>query len=315
MALSPSDRAAMLSVQQLRTFCGVYKHRGYAAAEESLGLAVPTMWEQIKSLERTYGVALFERHGRSVAPTAVAEGLYRLVRPILASLESSFEVVDEHAGHPPDQISIITGVRMMLEELGASLREFHRTYPNVRLRLMHADNQTAQQRVLDEDADLALLLEPPPELARPGLTYERLYSNIALAVLPRRHRLAKQKTVRLADLIGEPLIVGNTHTVSRRLLEHALFREGQLSRIQISVETDNSAAAVACVRAGLGVAIITGKMNGILLKQVVAKSLRDELGRTHIVAAMRKGRERTQLLDDLLKSIQTTNSNQDTDDD
>ncbi|MEW4526594.1 LysR family transcriptional regulator [Maioricimonas sp. JC845] len=304
MAISPGDRAAMLSVQQLRTFCAVYRYQGYAAAEPHLGLAVPTMWEQIKAMEQVYRSPLFERQGRRIVPTPLADMLYRQILPILAGLESSFEIVEEHAGYIPDRVSIVTGVRMMLEELGPPLREFQKAYPDVRLRLMHADNITAQQRVLDEQADLALMIEPPPALTRPGLTYKRLYSLDAMAVLPRRHRQAKAARIALADIIDDPLIVGNAQTVGRQLLEHALYRQGLLPRLRIAAETDNSAFTVACVRAGLGVGIIAGTLKGGLLKQVVARSLRDELGRTFVVAAIREGREPTWLLRSLLETLE-----------
>lgn len=295
----------MLSVQQLRTFCGVYEQRGYAAAEQQLGLAVPTMWEQIKSLEKVYKARLFQRSGRNVVPTSAADGLYRMVLPILSGLESSFEVVDEHAGQVPDQVRVVTGVRMMLEDLGEPMRLFREAYPDVRLRLMHSDNRTAQQRVLDKEADLALLLEPPPSLARPGLVYERLYSLDAVAVLPQAHRLAKVADLSLADLISEPLIVGNSDTVGRQILEHALLRQGLLSQMRIAVETDNSAASIACARAGLGIGIIAGKIDGGLLQQVAARSLTSELGRTHVVVAIREGRQPTKLLSRLLEVLHT----------
>jgi len=48
------NRAESLSVQQINTFCRVYELGGYAGASEQLGLAGPTMWEQIKALERIY---------------------------------------------------------------------------------------------------------------------------------------------------------------------------------------------------------------------------------------------------------------------
>ncbi len=284
------DRVESLTVQQILTFCHVYEQGGYAAASEETGLASPTLWEHVKALEKIYRTELFSRNGRSIVPTASGRELYDLLRPLLASLQSTLEHISE-ANETVRQLSLVTGVRMMLEELGKPMRLFRERFPQTRLKLMTADNLSAQQWVLEGRADMALLIEPPQDIIAQGITCERLYPIEYLLALPARHRLSSKKRISLQELVGEPLVLGNPNTIGRKMLEHAFFRLGITTPLQIAAETDNSATILACVRAGLGLGVIASLPGGNLTKHCTTRSLSEQIGHVHVVAAYRKGRQ------------------------
>lgn len=299
---------AGLSVQQIRTFCGVYQHGGYADAEPVLGLTPPTMWEHVKSLEKIYGVELFRRSGRNIEPTEAGAMLYGLLAPLLVHLESTLDLVAEEAGGEAKEIRVVTGVRMVMEELGEPLLRFRRRFPDVKLRLMAADNREAQRLVTEGAADLALMIEPSPEMLSGGVTCCRLYPIEYLAALPPRHRLGRKPSGRpfamsLTELACEPLIVGTPNTTGRRMLDQAWFRLGIATPPRVVTETDNSAITIACVRAGLGVGVIAGNPRGHLTRHVTTRSLAADLGQVHVVAAYRQGRQLSQVLSAVLEMI------------
>lgn len=297
------NRAEAMSVQQMQTFCSVYEHGGYAGAEQHLELAPPTLWEQVKVLEKIYRAKLFERAGRNIRPTTAGDTLYQILKPLLATVDSSFEILAEESGQALRQIRLVTGVRMMLEELGVPLKRFRDAHPDVSLRLMTADNRTSQAYVLEGKADVALMIEPPPSMRTDGITYQRLYTIEYLAVFPKRHRLARKSMLRLADLAGEPLIVGNSNTVGRQLLEQAVVRLDLTEQLRIVAETDNSASTVACVRAGMGVGFIAGRSDGNLTRPLACRSLAEEIGQVFVVAAYRQGRQLTRALTEMLRLL------------
>lgn len=152
--------------------------------------------------------------------------LHRLLIPLLANLESTLEIVAEESQIVPKHVRIVAGARMMLEEIGESLNHFRKQHPDVKLRLMTADNRAAQGFVLDGKADMALMIEPPLDIMAQGITCERLYPIDYLAAFPARHRLIRKPDLTLHDLVDEPLIVGNPDTTGRRMLEQACFRLG-----------------------------------------------------------------------------------------
>ena len=284
------NRSSRLSVQQLRTFCTVFHEKSYAETARQLNVTVPTVWEQIKSLERAYGVTLFVRNGRQIKPTEAAQRLVKMLEPLTVSLDSTFEMVGSKADDTPTSITIAGGTRMLIEDFGDSLAAFRSEFAGTPIRLISAGNRVSQEHVLDGTADVAFMLEPPVELINPRLEYQLSYKIDYLAVFPKRHRLKNKTNIDLKDLIKEPLVIGHSETTARRLLEQALLREGLLEQANFAIETDNSALTIACVHAGLGVGIVGGQDQGPLMKQLAHASLRTHLGQARIVAVVLKGR-------------------------
>ncbi|QDT68809.1 HTH-type transcriptional activator CmpR [Planctomycetes bacterium MalM25] len=296
-----SLRSNDLSVQQLRSFCAVFEQGSYSAAAKQQFLATATVWEQVRGVERCYETTLFTRHGRNIRPNDEAQMLYDALRPVLTGLDSSFEVLDERRS--PSQLRLVTGMRMLLEELGDHFRSFLESHPGVSLQLLHGDNVTAEELIAADEADLGLTLAPPPQTDQTGFVYEKAYSVEFLALAPPDHPLAGRARLRLNDLIKYPLIVGHHGTNSRRVLEEALHREELLEKAQIAVETDNSAFTAACVRAGLGVGIVAGRGGGPITKDLVGLSLRNQLGNARIVFIWKAGRILSQGVLDLIEDI------------
>jgi DNA-binding transcriptional LysR family regulator len=124
-------RANDLTVQQLSSFCLVFERQSYSVAAKELGLSVPTVWDQVQSLARRYDTLLFEKRGRRIFPTPSAEVLHEALGPLLAGVDSTFDLVREGKAQGP-ALTIVVGVRMMLEELGPPLKRFRDRQPRGR---------------------------------------------------------------------------------------------------------------------------------------------------------------------------------------
>lgn len=291
-------RSADLQVQQLHTFRAVYTLGGYSAAASQSKLSVPTIWQHIQSLEKNYGVSLFEKAGRGIRPTRAARRLYEAVDEILVSLESTYDIVRNE--EPTGRLTLVTGVRQLMEDLGEPLCEFRKRYPNPLL-IRHGDNARGEELILSGEAQLAFSLEPAAQIRSPSIHYEPCYFADFLAIAPARHPFTLAGTSSLRELVKHPLIVTAEGTHGREALEQALHRE-RLSA-HIAVETDNSAFTISCVRSGMGVGILAGQMDGPLSKRLVARSLRRQLGRRQIVVMWRKGRRLSEAETGLIELI------------
>lgn len=284
------SRADELSVQQLRSFLLVYERQSFSEAARELELSAPTVWEQVKTVERRYAAQFFERRGRRIVITPAAELLYNSLRPLLLGLDSTFELVREQAGHGPKVLNLAVGMRMALEELTSPLAQFRKSFSDVRLKLIHGDTRTSEGLVATGEADLALTLEPPPGSGDATVRRQRVYEIDYLVLFPKRHPLAKRSALDLHELVLHPLVVGHTGTSNRRRLEEALQREGLLDKLRTVVETDNSAFTAACVRAGMGVGVLAGQPDGALTKGLAVRPLREALGRAWVVVVWKEGR-------------------------
>ncbi|HEX3063922.1 MAG TPA: LysR family transcriptional regulator, partial [Dongiaceae bacterium] len=75
---------------QLRAFHAVASEGSFTKAANTLHVTQPTLSGQVKALEEIYGVKLFDRRGRRVAPTALGQELLVLTRRLF-SLEAETE--------------------------------------------------------------------------------------------------------------------------------------------------------------------------------------------------------------------------------
>jgi DNA-binding transcriptional LysR family regulator len=279
-----------LTLQQFRSFIAAYELGSYAAAARQSDLSVPTVWAQVQGLEKQYGTPLFERSGRGVVPTDAGRKLYDHAKRFVRKLELSFEAVHDQTPSPRT-LTILTGVRMTLEDLGPILAEFHEQWPHVTLRLLHGDNRKAEQLLANGEADLALAIDPGPGLRSSFVHVERAYRLDHFAVVRKRHPLAEKSRISLRELLQHPLILGTRDTYTRLLVEQTIHVEDLGGKLQVAAETDNSAYTFACVRAGLGVGVLAGRIGSELSRGLALISLEKILGAAWIVFLWRRGKE------------------------
>lgn len=293
-------RASELNIQQLYTFQQVIESGGYAAAAKVSHLSVPSVWQHIQALERAYGVPLFTRVGRQVAPTAAAKRLYEEVDEILTRIQSTFEIINTEPA--PRAIRVVSGVRMFLEDLSQPMADFQKRFLSP-LRILHGNNQRAEELLLGGEADIALTLAPGFQQEASQLVYEPAYKVEFIAVCKKSHPLAKFKTaaIPLEELVKHDLIVTLPGTHGRDALDQALHGEGLSARI--AVETDNSGFTIRCASLGMGVGILAGRAEGELTKRLHVRSLRSQLGSRQIVFMWKRGRLLTESMLELIEAI------------
>lgn len=301
----PGPPELELSTSQIRTFCTVFELGSYAAAARRIGLSTSAVWEQVKEIERQYATRLFVRQGRQVVTTPAGQQLDDLLRPLLAGLDSTRQIMLQQSESWTGRITIATGVRMLIEEVGTALRAFQRSHPDVSVCIRQSDSRDAEPLVAAGEVDMALTLEPGPGYAGKAVTLEPAYDIDYLLIAPPRHPLGKKSRIQPADLAKYPLVVPHQDTYSRHLVDQMLHQHGLTDSAQIAVETANSAFTTACVRAGLGIGVIAGQSGGPLCKGLVVHSLARWLGQARIVFVRKRGAHLSPILRQLSDTIRS----------
>jgi DNA-binding transcriptional LysR family regulator len=88
-----------MELRQLRTFEAVARHRTVTDAANALGMAPSSVSGQVRTLERSLGVALFDRTARGMRITGAGERLLGWTRRLLDQAEQARREV---TGHGPD---------------------------------------------------------------------------------------------------------------------------------------------------------------------------------------------------------------------
>ena len=141
----------------------------------------------MRPLERQYARPLLERSGNLVRPTIEGEQLLTMIRPILAGLDSTHEVLEQQLGRLPGALWSPPTCRVLADDVSRGLRRFQRIHPSVQLRISYTGNDV-DQRVLTGEADIGLTLEQGPEEKRSSaVVYEAAGELDYLLVMPPRH--------------------------------------------------------------------------------------------------------------------------------
>jgi DNA-binding transcriptional LysR family regulator len=278
-----------LTLQQLRSLHAVCRLGSYAAAARELWLTPPAVFEQVKALERHYGVPLVERRGNGVRPTAHGERLVDLTRPSLAGLEATRDTLRQEMGAWPECVTLVTNLRVFAAEISDGMSRFRREHPEIRLRLTYLRDAELMESVLSGKTDVAVTLEPGPTGLAPGLAHDIVGQVDYLLVAPADHPLARKGRLRLPDIARYPLVLGDELTYSRKRVQEVFHRHHLMEAMNVAVQANSDEYSTHCVRAGMGVGITVGLPTAWLFRGLYARSLRHWFGTVRLSFLWKQG--------------------------
>ncbi len=240
-----------MQVQELRWFAVVVADPHLTRVARELNVSQPALSRSINRLERTVGVSLFDRVGRSLVPNQYGVLLAGHVRRAVGELDRGLEAIQEALD--PERGEVRLG---FLHTLGTWLvpelvSGFRAEHPAVEMRLRQnaADRMVAD--LLEGDYDL-LLTSPDPEL--PAVRWHPLFREPLRLVVPPGHRLTRRRRVALREVADEPFVSFRVGLGLRAIIDEMCARAGFAPRV--AFEGDDVATVNGLVGAGLGVAVV-----------------------------------------------------------
>lgn len=239
-----------LDPRRLRYFLAIAAERTMARAAGTLGLAQPTLSQQLRALENELGTVLFDRTSRGMELTAAGRSLQGHAGRLLAEETAAMAALRELEGGTSGRVSVGIIHTYNTSILPPIIEAFREKHPAVTLHVEEATAQGVEEGVVAGRLDLGIAFAPPvsPELAHEALFVERL----ALIVAP-SHPLASRVSVTRAEIAALAcLALLSTAFATRRLIDIA-FAGGPA--LPVRVEMNSIEALTELVRLG-GVATI-----------------------------------------------------------
>lgn len=238
-----------MRLAHLRSFFAVACHGGFTAGARALHVSQPTVTAQVRALETSYGVELFLRRGRTVALTTTGQALFRTAQRIFEQEAEALTLLrntaDLRTGHL--RVGAVGPYHVM-----AMLAAFHLRHPGIEIAITIGNSEQTVQGLLDRRADVAVLAQYAPD-AR--LHFVPFRSHRVVMFVRTDHRFADKRSLRLADLAGEPLIVREPGSTTRKALDDALRMAGIVPRVAMEIGS-REAVREAVIR-GLGIAAVS----------------------------------------------------------
>ncbi|MEM9224015.1 MAG: LysR substrate-binding domain-containing protein [Pseudomonadota bacterium] len=148
-----------MDIKQMRYFVAIAEQGSLAAAANSIGIAQPSLSQQVKNLEERIGTDLLVRSSRGVTMTEAGATFLEHARSILSAVERAEEEVRIAASEPtgtvvfgfPSSVSMVLSV-----PLAETIRH---DYPSIKLRAVDAMSGFIKGWLEDGKVDLAILYE------------------------------------------------------------------------------------------------------------------------------------------------------------
>jgi len=247
-----------IQLEQIRSFCRVARLGSFAAVAAELGLSAPTVWRQVRALERECRAPLLVRKGRSVQLTREGQLALELLEPHVSGIESVRALLQARIENLPRQLTVASTTLLLTELLAEPLRRFIAAGPTVLLSLLSEPADLSLRRVLANEADVGISTYLPDEPRDAQLVYDDLFAMPWLLATAEGHPLSRKRQLRLADLTEYPWIMPAGETPPRRHLEDVLRREGLRDRVRIVLESRTFSLTQIYVKMGLGITLWYG---------------------------------------------------------
>ncbi|PMR76538.1 LysR substrate-binding domain-containing protein [Billgrantia endophytica] len=167
----------LLPLSQLRAFEAASRHCSFKRAAEELGVTPAAISHQVRELETSLGVALFERRTRKVVPTSAAALLQPVLTQGFDAFADALQALRERA--VPASVTLSCTPAFASQWLLPRLADFHATHPDIDLRIH------ASEALLDLSRGTALAIRygvgPYPDHEAEELATDRF----ALVASPR----------------------------------------------------------------------------------------------------------------------------------
>jgi LysR family transcriptional regulator, hca operon transcriptional activator len=274
-----------------------------SAAERRLHTAQPSLSRQLRDLELEVGVKLLERKARGVTLTTAGRVFLDHARLALMQIEVACDAA--RATEKPEKQGFVIGFLLGQEAiwLSESLRILREEAPDVEITLMTKSSPELAEGLMQGKIHVALLRR---EARTAGLAFKSLRKEPLLAILPARHRLARQRAVGPQDLARESFIsTARVAPVLRAVIDDYAAKEGITLKQNYDAET--LSGGMSLVASTGGFTLLPLYVRNALIPSVVARPLRGEVPTIDLMLGYNKSNSSPLLKRFLLRSDELAN--------
>jgi len=274
----------IMELRHLRYFVAVAEELHFTRAAERLGIKQPPLSCQIRQLERELGTSLFRRLTRGVELTETGALLLDEARGILDQVERIKAAVQSRARGETGCIHLgFAGATCFQPLVPGIIRAYRERYPGVVVTPEQGNTPLLVERLRSREIDVAFVR--PPLSDGEGLAVEPLVEEPMVIVLPEWHPRAGDRSMPLAALAEETLILF-PRTIGPGLYDaiiESCQRVGFSSKL--GQEAPQISAMVHMVAAGFGVSIVPQSIAQVRLAGVAYIGIEGEAPRAPISLA------------------------------
>jgi DNA-binding transcriptional LysR family regulator len=240
-----------MDLRQLEIIQAIAETGSFTACGKKLNVSQSAISRQMLLLEEELGEPLFQRVGRRVRMTPAAESLVQLGQRVFQDVRDTVENITDRTRSLRGMLRLAGGMTVCLYVFPPLLKHLKRVHPELEIRLTVAMALRSVDDIRAGRVDAGLLTLPVEESDL--VTVPVLREELLLVTMP-SHPLAKKKKILPSDLSGEPFILFEPGSATRRVIDSFFVTEDV--EPTVVMDTENVEIIKAMVKTGLGIGIV-----------------------------------------------------------
>lgn len=244
-----------MDMRQVEAFLRAAESASLSEAARQMHLSQPALSRQIKLLEEELGVVLFIRGSAGLKLTETGQTLTPWARRLLDDANALKEMTSALDGARGGVLKIACSSNSGRYVLPVLVARFRARYPNVQVKILSCRPIRAVEHLLENEADLGVV---STELNKSELELQEFFRDEISLIVPRGHPWTERGGVEAAELVGQPVILREETSGTRRVMLEELSRfDISLEDLSVFVEVGNVEAVLEIVAAGYGISFVS----------------------------------------------------------
>ena len=240
-----------MDLRQLEILQAIAETGSFTACGRKLHVSQSAISRQILLLEDELGEPLFLRVGRQVRMTPAAESLVQLGQRVFLDVRETVGAITDRTRELRGTLRLSGGMTVCLYVFPPLLKHLRRVHPHLDVRLTVATAGRSVQEIRGGRVDAGLLTLPVAESDL--VTVPVLREELLLVTTP-THPLARRRKVAARDLNGQPFVLFEVGSATRKVIDQ--FFATEKIEPTIVMDTENVEIIKAMVKTGMGIGIV-----------------------------------------------------------
>ncbi|WP_166364812.1 transcriptional regulator CynR [Pseudomonas akapageensis] len=146
-------------LRHLRYLLAVADHGGFTRAADALHVSQPTLSQQIRQLEDSLGVELFDRTARTIKPTDAGAAYIECARRVLVELEAGRRALHDVKDLSRGTLRLAMTPTFMAYLVGPLVREYTARFANIQLQIFELSMDDIEAGLADDSLDVAIAFD------------------------------------------------------------------------------------------------------------------------------------------------------------
>jgi LysR family cyn operon transcriptional activator len=225
-------------LRHLRYLLAVADHGGFTRAAEVLHVSQPTLSQQIRQLEETLGVSLFDRTSRTVRPTDAGAAYIECARRVLVELAAGKRALHDVKDLSRGTLRLAMTPTFMAYLVGPLVRDYSARYPNIHLQIFELSMVDIEAGLANDTLDIAIAFD---QARHADIESIPAFSETLGLMVGRNHPLYDCQVALTAEQVGQLEFALLTPGFATRTCIDEYFAQARITpKVSIEVNSVNT---------------------------------------------------------------------------